>query len=53
VVLILSGLIVGTFSHFSSRQWGWGRYVVAVLAAEFLSLMMNSAGALSDASTEA
>lgn len=52
VVLILPGAIVGTFSHVSSRRWGWGRYTLAVLSAEFASLVINSAGALSDASLE-
>ena len=53
VVLFLPGVIVGAFARVSSRRWGWGRYALAVLAAEFTFLLLNSAGALSNAPVEA
>jgi hypothetical protein len=48
--LMLPGLIVGMLAHFSSRRWGRGRFAVAVIGAEFFSLLLASASALSHAS---
>jgi hypothetical protein len=47
--LLLPGLLVGGIAHFSWRRWGRGRFALAVVGAELLSLFISSAAALANA----